>query len=137
MTNYTFPYIDLRGKVVDQNGNFTQQYHDFFRSLKGCLSENFNSHGVHLPDINSNELSPEAVADEGVTYYSQDQDQLETVLSDGIHVITTTPKANPHVALPVVSSTSSVSSPQLGWVVFDESLDRPQVYKSGGWGDLV
>ena len=136
MTTYTFSNIDLTAPVVKPDGTFTQQYHEFFRSLKGGLDKNFNVHGLHIPDINSGDLSPESKTDNGATYYSNDDGQPETIVNQEVHVISTTLKSNPAFRFPVVAAVNDVTGPELGWVVFDEALDKLQAYTSLGWMNL-
>ena len=111
MTTYSFSNIDLTAPVVTKDGTFTTQYHEFFRSLKGGLDKNFNAHGLHMPTIDSGDLSPESQTDNGSTYYSNDDNQPEMIVDQQVHIITTSVKSNPAFRFPVVATVNDVIDP--------------------------
>ena len=136
MTNYTFTNINLDDKFVNEDGTLTTKNKEFFRSLKGGLDRNFNSHGIHAPNFNANELSQESKTDNGVLYFADDTGDFEGVQGQEIVKFSTTLKSNPAIKMPVVPNVASVQNPEKGWIVFDEALDKLQVYTSLGWMDL-
>ena len=91
MTQYTIPNIDFNSQVTTSDGKLSPQYVAFFTGIKGLVDSNFNTNGLHAPDMESSDLSDDSKVSNGVIYYNTTDNQLETVIDGVKHKVTTTP----------------------------------------------